>query len=143
MKLLKYSLFVILSFAIVGCSSSISTNEIASKMPNSTEERKSIIFDVPSTGNLTSNFMYIGMLKTIGSNQVDRLSQLLTIDNINIGISGKNTIINKAVTIEALNKVEKAGRNIELYMIGSSSDKEDLEKITSQKKIVLHYFSLE
>ncbi|ARU65677.1 hypothetical protein FWK45_10035 [Histophilus somni] len=139
---MKKFIFIISSFLIVACSNTISLTEIGSKMLNSTEEKKSVIFNVPSTGDLVSDLTYIGMVKTIGSNQVDKLSQLINIDNINIGIAGKNSMVNKAVVIAALNKSEKVGKNTELYMIGSLDDKDELEKLALKKQITLHYFPL-
>ncbi|STO55281.1 Uncharacterised protein [Canicola haemoglobinophilus] len=127
-----------LSVLLVACSSSVNVQDIAGRMPLND---KSIIFDVPSANNYASNMIYIGMLKTAGSAQADKLMELLSIDNISVGISGKNSLVSKALTVYSLEHIKTVGQNVSLYMIGPSEDKVEMEKLASSKNIKLYYFT--
>lgn len=137
---MKKCLLLICTFLIVACGNSVSLQDIAEKLPDSTDEKKSLIFKVPSSNSFSTDIMYIGMLKTIGSEQPEKLAKLLSLDNINIGIAGNNSIVNKAVVISALEKVDKVGKNIDLYMFGTGDDQAELEQLAKKKEIKLHYF---
>ena len=123
---------------LAACSSSVSMNDIASKMP---KDSRTIITYVPSTSNPISDGMLIAGIKMSGSNAATGLIKSLEIDNLNIGISGNNASVNKATVIYALEHLPQAGKNTSLYMLGAASDKADLEKAANSKNVTLHYFT--
>lgn len=138
---MKKLFLVIFSLFLVACGSSVSVKDISAKMPMPTEQRKSIIFNVPSSGQiLTTDAIYMAKLKTVGSEQLDKLVKVLSLNNIDLGISGQNPALNKTMILLALEQAPAIGNNLELYIIGSDTDKKEFEKLTQQRKIKLHYF---
>lgn len=138
---MKKLFLVIFSLFLVACGSSVSVKDISAKMPMPTEQRKSIIFNVPSSGQiLTTDAIYMAKLKTVGSEQLDKLVKVLSLNNIDLGISGQNPALNKTMILLALEQAPVIGNNLELYIIGSDTDKKEFEKLTQQRKIKLHYF---
>lgn len=83
---MKKLVLLFVSILLVACSSSVSVQDIAGRMPSG---KKSIIFNAPSAAKYSADMIYIGMLKTLGSEQANKLMELFSLDNINVGISGK------------------------------------------------------
>lgn len=134
-------LFVILaSMFLFACTTQVSVADIFDKLPNSTTERKSVVFRVPSTNSFSTDMIYVGMLKTIGSEQSERLIKVLSIDNINLGIVGNNSIVNKSLVLDALKNAPTIGKNLEIYMMGAASDQQELENAAKMRNVKLHYF---
>lgn len=69
--------------------------------------------------------------------------RVLAMDNVNLGIFGKNPVVSKALLVYALEKVPKIGQNIELYVAHSVDDKEEIETLAKARNIKLHYFVLQ
>lgn len=135
-------LFILLfTFSLIACSAPISPHDIGGKIPEN--ENKTIIFNVNSTENTGSNLIAVGILRSGLSNVTKQLSMLVSHDNLNIGISGKSQMLNKAATLYVIENV-KFGQNTKLFMTGESEqDKLDLEKATKAKNIPFEYFLIQ
>lgn len=137
---MKKLILIGLTLIITACTSGISAQDMANRMPDTTDERQSVIFNAPSTGSFSSDAIYVAKLKVLGSEQADKLMKVLSLDNVNIGISGKNPVVSKAILIYSLEKAPKIGKNIELYVANSLDSKDEIEKLSKDKNIKLHYF---
>ena len=140
---MKKLILIGLTLIITACTSGISTQDIANKMPDTTNERQSIIFNAPSTGSFSTDAIYIAKLKASGSEQADKLMRVLALDNVNVGISGANSMVSKAILVYSLENAPKIGKNIDLYVANSVDSKDEIEKLSKEKNIKLHYFTLQ
>lgn len=118
---------------------------MANKMPYATDERQSITFNAPSTGSfrIDAIAIYVAKLKVSGSEQADKLMRVLAMDDVNLGILGRNPAESKALLVYALEKAPKIGQNIELYVAYFAENQEEIEKLAKARSIKLHYFVLQ
>lgn len=134
---MKKLLMILLTATLVACSSGVSVDELAGKMPAS---NRSVMLRIPDAGNPVSNGMILATLKVSGTTATKQLIGALAVDDLNIGVYGKSDSVNKATMIHAIEHADKIGKNTAIYFVGPESDKADLEKAANAKNIKLHYF---
>ncbi|GJH42430.1 hypothetical protein [Pasteurella canis] len=131
-----FSLFIVLT--LMACSSAISPYDIARKIPKNTN--KTIIFNVNAANNSASNLILAGMMKASSGGINKQLMDLVTNDNLNIGISGKSQMLNKVAATYVIEN-GKFGKNTKIFMVGDSEqDKKELEQSANTKNIPFEYF---
>lgn len=137
---MKKFLIIMITTVLAACSSGVYMDELASKMPVSSQNNRSVMIRIADAGNPVSNGMLIGVIKVKETPSTKQLIDALAIDNLNIGVFGRSEAVNKAAMLYAIEHAPKIGKNTAVYFIGSASDKADLEKAANSKNIQLHYF---
>lgn len=134
---MKKLLVLLVSLGLFACSSGVSLDMLAAKMP---KNGGSFMAVVPSDDAIV-NTMIVGMIKASGSPSANNIMESLALDNANVGVAGNSQMVNKATALYALENAPKIGTNVGLYMIGDSeNDKADLERAAKAKNVKLHYF---